>query len=166
MSDNIDDDLGSDKPAAKGPHSKLRRAARLAAVQALYQLDVGEETSVSVVGEFKEHRLGGEPTDEAFFEDIVEGVVRNQASIDKAVAANLSEKWSLKRIELTLRAILRAATYEIHHRPDVPALVIIDQYVSITADFSQGKEPGFINGALDKIAKDVRKAEFALVGHG
>ena len=165
MTDTPKQDASADKPI-KGPHSKLRRAARLAAVQALYQLDVGDGTTLNVVDEFKEHRFTGTPTDEEFFQDIVEGVVRNQASIDKTVAAHLSEKWSLKRIELTLRAILRAGTYEIHHRPDVPALVIIDQYVSIAADFSQGKQPGFINGALDKIAKDVRKAEFGLVGHG
>lgn len=166
IDDNHSADQTEDKPAVKGPHSKLRRAARLAAVQALYQLDVGDATTVTVVEEFKEHRLGAEPTDEVFFEDIIEGVVRNQAAIDKVIAENLSEKWSLKRLDLTLRAILRAAAYEIHHRPDVPALVIIDQYVSISADFFQGKEPGFINGALDKIAKGIRKAEFGLVGHG
>ena len=65
---------------------------------------------------------------------------------------------------MTLRAIMRSAGYEIQRRPDVPALVIIDQYVSIAADFFEGKEPGFVNGALDKMAKAVRKAEFGLVG--
>ena len=99
-------------------------------------------------------------------QDIVEGVVKHQDDIDKSISDKLSEKWSLKRLDLTLRAILRAAGYEIQRRPDVPALVIIDQYVSIASDFFEGKEPGFVNGALDKMAKEVRKAEFGLVGHG
>lgn len=156
-----------------GPHAKLRRAARLAAVQALYQLDIGDDLlSGTVVNEFMEHRFikNGDgdvsSVDEEFFKDIVEGVVKFQSDIDAGIASNLSEKWSLKRLDLTLRAILRSAGYEIQRRPDVPALVIIDQYVSIAADFFEGKESGFINGALDKMAKDVRKAEFGLVGHG
>jgi len=155
---------------SKGPHSKLRRAARLAAVQALYQMDVGGTLSTSVVKEFIEHRFGHEDekdyiaTDEEFFADLVEGVVKYQEDIDKSIADNLSEKWTLKRLDLTLRAIMRSAGYEIQRRPDVPALVIIDQYVSIAADFFDGKEPGFVNGALDKMAKAVRKAEFGLIG--
>ena len=92
--------------------------------------------------------------------------MKYQDDIDKSISDKLSEKWSLKRLDLTLRAILRAAGYEIQRRPDVPALVIIDQYVSIASDFFEGKEPGFVNGALDKMAKEVRKAEFGLVGHG
>jgi len=155
---------------SKGPHSKLRRAARLGAVQALYQMDVGGTLSTSVVKEFIEHRFGHEgeegyiATDEDFFSDLVEGVVKFQDDIDKSISDNLSEKWSLKRLDLTLRAIMRSAGYEILRRPDVPALVIIDQYVSIAADFFEGKEPGFVNGALDKMAKAVRAAEFGLIG--
>lgn len=155
---------------SKGPHSKLRRAARLAAVQALYQMDVGGTLSTSVVKEFIEHRFGHEgekgyvATDEEFFADVVEGVVKYQKDIDKSISDNLSAKWSLKRLDLTLRAIMRCAGYEIQRRPDVPALVIIDQYVSISADFFEGKEPGFVNGALDKMAKAVRAAEFGLIG--
>lgn len=155
---------------SKGPHSKLRRAARLAAVQALYQMDVGGTLSTSVVKEFIEHRFGHEgekgyvATDEEFFADVVEGVVKYQEGIDKSISDNLSAKWSLKRLDLTLRAIMRCAGYEIQRRPDVPALVIIDQYVSIAADFFEGKEPGFVNGALDKMAKAVRAAEFGLIG--
>jgi len=161
---------------SKGPHAKLRRAARTAAVQALYQLDMSDELSGTVIKQFIEHRFGHEgekdfvAVDEEYFQDIVEGVVKFQDDIDKSIAAKLSEKWSLKRLDLTLRAILRAAGYEIQRRPDVPALVIIDQYVSIASDFFEGKEPGFVNGALDKMAKDVRKAEFGLIapsiGHG
>jgi len=157
---------------SKGPHSKLRRAARMAAVQALYQMDVGEALSTTVVNEFIEHRFGHEDekdyvaADEEFFADLVEGVVKYQEDIDKSISDNLSEKWSLKRLDLTLRAIMRSAGYEVLRRPDVPALVIIDQYVSIASDFFEGREPGFVNGALDKMAKQVRQAEFGIVGHG
>lgn len=157
---------------SKGPHAKLRRAARTAAVQALYQLDMSDVLTGTVIKQFIEHRFGQEDendipsVDEEFFKDIVEGVVKHQDDIDKSISDKLSEKWSLKRLDLTLRAILRAAGYEIQRRPDVPALVIIDQYVSIASDFFEGKEPGFVNGALDKMAKEVRKAEFGLVGHG
>ena len=148
----------------KGPHNKLRRAARMAAVQALYQMDVGEALSGTVVKEFIEHRFEDEAADVEFFEDLVEGVVKYQTDIDKNIEDNLSAKWTLKRLDLTLRAIMRAAGYEIMRRPDVPALVIIDQYVSIAGDFFDGKEPGFVNGALDKMAKQTRKAEFGLTG--
>jgi len=161
---------------SKGPHAKHRRAARIAAVQALYQLDMGDELSGTVIKQFSEHRFGDEGdkgltnVDEDYFKDIVEGVVKHQDIIDEGIADALSEKWSLKRLDITLRAIMRAASYEIRRRPDVPALVIIDQYVSIASDFFEGKEPGFVNGALDKIAKDVRQAEFGLIapsiGHG
>lgn len=155
---------------SKGPHSKLRRAARLGAVQALYQMDVGGTLSTSVVKEFIEHRFGHEgetdyvAADEDFFADLVEGVVKFQDSVDKSISDNLSAKWTLKRLDLTLRAIMRCAGYEILRRPDVPALVIIDQYVSIAADFFEDKEPGFVNGALDKMAKAVRAAEFGMIG--
>ena len=155
---------------SNGPHSKLRRAARTAAVQALYQLDISDELSGTVIKQFVEHRFGNSdenksPTvDEAFFQDIVEGVIKYQNDIDASISDKLSEKWKLKRLDLTLRAILRAGGYEIQRRPDVPALVIIDQYVSIASDFFEGKEPGFVNGALDQMAKAVRKAEFGLVG--
>ncbi len=151
-------------------HPKLRRAARLGAVQALYQMDISGEGSKVVVAQFVEHRFG--PTDgaekikadEAFFEDLVFGVVREQDKIDTAIADHLSEKWSLKRLDRTLRGLLRAAGYEIMFRPDVPALVIIDEYVALADEFFDGKEPGFVNGALDKLAKKVRAAEFGLVG--
>ncbi len=155
---------------SKGPHSKLRRAARTAAVQALYQLDISDELSGTVIKQFVEHRFGradeqkSPSVDEEFFQDIVEGVIKYQSEIDASISDQLSEKWKLKRLDLTLRAILRAGGYEILRRPDVPALVIIDQYVSIAADFFEGKEPGFVNGAMDQMAKAVRKAEFGLVG--
>ncbi|MGJ8563683.1 MAG: transcription antitermination factor NusB [Alphaproteobacteria bacterium] len=147
-----------------------RRAARLSAVQALYQMDISQEPSKNVVREFRNHRFGHEDepgmlvADEDFFEDIILGVVSRQADIDAMIAEHLSEKWTLKRLDMTLRAIMRAASYEIMCRPDVPAPVIIDEYVAVAADFFDGSEPGFVNGALDKIAKKTRAAEFGLPG--
>lgn len=153
-----------------GPHNKFRRQSRLSAVQALYQMEVSGLTSKQVTMEFLNHRFGydGEPGmvagDESFFEDIVTGVVDRQDEIDKMIAENLSEKWSMKRLDLTLRAILRSGTYEILRRPDVPALVIIDQYVSIAADFHEDNQTGFINRVLENMAKSVRQAEFGISG--
>lgn len=154
----------------QGPLPIRRRAARLAAVQALYQMDMSGEGDKPVIRQFQDHRFGhhDEPgrveADEDFFGDIVEGVVAFQTEIDAAVSDHLSAKWSLKRLDTTLRAIMRAGSYEILRRPDVPALVIIDEYVSIASDFFEGgKEPGFVNGALEKLAKHTRKAEFGLI---
>lgn len=154
-----------------GANPKLRRAARLAAVQALYQMDVAEEPSKNVVREFLNHRFGYADeagmveADEAFFEDIALGVVDRQDDIDAEITAHLSEKWTLKRLDITLRAIMRAGSYEIMRRPDVPALVIIDEYVAIASDFFDGgKEPNFVNASLDKLARKVRAAEFGLTG--
>lgn len=153
-----------------GPHNKLRRQSRLSAIQALYQMEVSGLTSKQVTMEFLNHRFGydGEENmvaaDEAFFEDIVAGVVKRQDEIDKMIVDNLSEKWSMKRLDLTLRAILRSGAYEILQRPDVPALVIIDQYVSIAADFHADNQTGFINRVLENMAKSVRQAEFGIAG--
>ena len=150
--------------------AELRRASRLAAVQALYQMDVGGERTDKVIKEFIEHRIGqsgetGVPdADEAFFEDIVLGVVREQSAVDQAIADHLSERWSLKRLDITLRALMRSAAYEIIYRPDVPALVVIDEYVTLSTDFFEGREPAFVNGALEKLAKKIRAAEFGLTG--
>lgn len=149
---------------------KHRRAARMSAVQALYQMDVGGQPSKAVIFEFRNHRFGHEDepdmivADEDFFEAIILGVVAGQADIDKTIADHLSAKWSLKRLDITLRAIMRAGTFELMSRPDVPAPVIIDEYVSLATDFFEAGEPGFVNGALEKIAKKVRAAEFGLPG--
>lgn len=153
-----------------GPHDKLRRQSRLSAVQALYQMDVAGLTSKHVIMEFLNHRFGydGEENmvaaDETFFEDIVNGVVERQDEIDKMIADNLSKNWTMKRLDLTLRAILRSGAYEITRRPDVPALVIIDQYVSIAADFHEDNQTGFINRVLENMAKATRQAEFGISG--
>ena len=159
-----------DTEIIQGPLSARRRAARLAAVQALYQMDMSGEGDKPVIRQFRDHHFGhlGEAgkveADEEFFSDVVEGVVANQIDIDAAVSDHLSAKWSLQRLDRTLRAIMRAGSYEILRRPDVPALVIIDEYVSIAADFfDEGKEPGFVNGSLERLAKHTRKAEFGMI---
>lgn len=169
-------DIVPDKnPDAVNPtklsQAQRRRAARLAAVQALYQMDLGGAPDKTVVREFRDHHFGhaDEPgkieADEDFFEDLVTGVVARQADVDAAVTEHLSETWKLHRLDKTLRAVLRCASFEIMARPDVPALVVIDEYVSIAADFFEGgKEPGFVNGVLDKLGKSVRAAEFGLIG--
>ncbi|GLQ19132.1 transcription antitermination factor NusB [Algimonas porphyrae] len=153
-----------------GSTPKLRRQARLSGVQALYQMDLTKATTKPVIFEFLNHRFGFEDedgmvaADEPFFEALVEGVVREQGTIDGLLEAQLPEKWPLRRLDMTLRALLRAAVYEISWRPDVPAAVILDEYVSIASDFFDGKEPGMVNAVLDGIAKSVRRAEFAIPG--
>lgn len=151
-----------------GANPKLRRVSRVSAVQALYQMEVSGEPHKTVVKQFLDHRFGydDEPgmvhADEPFFEDIMSGAVAHQSDIDAAISKHLSDKWPLRRLDATLRALLRSATYEILRRPDVPALVIINEYMAIASDFFSGKEPGIVNGVLDKIAKQVRAAEFGL----
>ena len=147
---------------------KLRRQSRLSGVQALYQMDLTGRPTKGVIKEFLDHRFGfdDEPgmvaADETFFEELVEGVVRRQDDIDAKLDKQLPDKWPLRRVDMTLRALLRAAVFEITQRPDVPAAVIIDEYVSIASDFFDGKEPGMVNAVLDKIARSVRAAEFGL----
>lgn len=151
-----------------GANPKLRRRARVSAMQALYQMEVTELTGKAVIAEFMDHRFGydDEPgmihVDEAYFEDVVKGVVAFQKDIDPEIESRLPEKWPLRRLDATLRALLRTASYELMRRPDVPALVVINEYLSIASEFFSGKEPGLVNAVLDKLAKSVRSAEFGL----
>ena len=147
------------------PVHEDRSAARLAALQALYQLEMTENAPDEVVQEFLEHRFGPEsghaaPQDEKFFADIVHGVLRHQIEIDRSIARSLASGWTLARIDSTLRALLRAATYELVARRDVPARVVIDEYVELARDFFEGDEPGFVNAVLDRLAHRKRAAEF------
>jgi N utilization substance protein B len=139
-----------------------RRAARLAAVQALYQMELAGVDAEEVAEEFIAHRFAETPTDEEFFKAIVEGVPPHQVEIDQAIAKCLSETWTLARVDSILRAILRAAGLELVARRDVPAKVVIDEYVGIANDFFSGDEPGFVNAALDTMAKRKRAPEFGL----
>jgi N utilization substance protein B len=143
--------------------SQARSVARLAAVQALYQMETSNAGVETVVREFTDHRfdrdLEGEAlaaADEAFFAEIVRGAVAEQGPIDRAIARRLATGWKLERIDATLRAILRAGAFELMRRPDVPVEVVIDEYLEITKSFFEGPEPGFVNGALDAIARDER----------
>ena len=142
---------------------QARSVARLAAVQALYQMEVSGAGAEAVVREFVDHRFDADmegerlaPADEAYFRDIVRGAVDQQSKIDKAIARRLAQNWRLERIDATLRAILRAGAFELIARPDAPIEVVINEYVEITKSFFDGPEPGFVNGALDAIAKDER----------
>ena len=150
---------------AAGGSKQARSVARLAAVQALYQMEVSNAGAETVIREFAEHRfdrdLPGEDAslaaaDEAFFADIVRGVVTPQKTVDAAIARRLASGWRLERLDATARGILRAGAYELAHRTDVPTEVVIDEYVELAKSFFEGPEPGFVNGALDAVAQDVR----------
>jgi len=151
--------------APRRPARQDRSVARLAAVQALYQMDLGGVGVDAVVREFADHRFGadleGEPladADEALFAEIVRGVVADQAGIDRAVAKRLAQGWRLERLDATVRAVLRCGTWELSAHRDTPAEVVIDEYVELAKAFFEGVEPGFINAALDAVARDVRPA--------
>jgi N utilization substance protein B len=148
----------------KGPPARRGRyAARLAAVQALYQMELTGDDSDNVARQFVEHRFSrvyDDKTDELFFTAIVRGVPQHQAEIDRTVQKGLNDDWPLKRIDATLRAILRAAVYELVAQRDVPAKVVIDEYVDITHAFFEGGEPAFVNASLDGIARRKRAREF------
>jgi N utilization substance protein B len=144
-----------------------RGAARLAALQALYQLEITGVAPDDVIEEFLQHRIGVEseggapvPYDKEFFADLVRGVLKHQIEIDRSIARVLASGWTLARIDSILRALLRAAGYELVARRDVPAKVVIDEYVELARDFFEGDEPGFVNAILDKLAHLKRAAEF------
>ncbi|MSO74080.1 MAG: transcription antitermination factor NusB [Alphaproteobacteria bacterium] len=162
----------AEKPAeAKGARPngvhRERRAARLAAVQALYQIEIAATTPASVIAEFVAHRLNrsidGErasPSDRAHFVAVVEGVSRRPDDIDQLVGDVLGEGWSLKRLGALLRAMMRAAAFELLEIAAIPARVVIDEYVEIAASFFSDREPAFVNGALDQLARRLRPSEF------
>jgi transcription antitermination protein NusB len=147
-----------------GLESAARRAARLAAVQAIYQMELTSLDAEAVIAEFSEHRFAelAPPArpDAEFFANVVRGVPHRQTEIDRAIAQCLAADWKFSRIDSILRAILRAGAYELIARADVPAKVVIDEYLDITHAFFQGDEPGFVNAALDRLARDKRAGEF------
>jgi N utilization substance protein B len=143
-----------------------RSAARLAAVQALYQMDISGKAVIDALAEFETFWIGREvegiefkPSDNAFFRDILTGVVKNQREIDVKIDQTLAADWPLKRVEAVLRAILRASGYELMFRKDVPARVVITEYVDVTHGFYGEDEPGLVNAVLDKVARAVRPGE-------
>jgi len=152
-----------DKPDAGAP---ARSAARLAAVQALYQMETAGQGVEATIREFRDHRLGGEvdgeilhKADAAFFGDILRGAVEAQGRLDGYLERSLAAGWRLVRIDATARAILRAGLYELIRRPDVPARVVIDEYMNIANAFFSGDEPAFVNGVLDRAARAAREDE-------
>ncbi|MHA6723825.1 transcription antitermination factor NusB [Sphingomonas sp. RS2018] len=143
--------------------STARAAARLAAVQALYQHDMEGTPVVTLLHEFHTHRLGATiedveyaDADVEFFDDIVTGATTRAEEIDRRISEKLSGSWSLDRIDRPMRGILRAGTYELIARPDVPAGAVISEYLDVADAFYEKREKGFVNGLLDAIAKDVR----------
>jgi transcription antitermination protein NusB len=144
-----------------------RGAARLAAVQALYQMEIGGAGINEILAQFESHWLGREvegaqylPAEAAFFRDIVCGVLREQRRLDPLIDEVLSKSWPLKRIEAILRAALRAGAYELDHRRDVPARVVVTEYADVAAAFVERDETGMVNAVLDQLARQLRADEF------
>ena len=146
--------------------SVRRSAARLGAVQALYQTETADATPDTVIREFIDIRLGSEiegveyaDADPEFFTDIVRGVYGQLEDIDAKINGALSGSWVTARLDRTLRQILRAGAYELMARIDVPSRVIINEYVDVTHSFYENQEPGFANGVLDKLSRELRPGE-------
>src|SRR6476620_8861310 len=144
-----------------------RGAARLAAVQALYQMDIAGTGLNEILAEFESHWIGREvegnqylPAEAAFFRDVVGGVVREQRKLDPLIDAALERSWPLKRIEAILRAVLRAGAYELDHRRDVPARVVVTEYVDVANAFVERDETGMANAVLEQLARNLRAGEF------
>ena len=154
--------------AGEARKANKRGAARLAAVQALYQMDLAGTGINEILAEFESHWLGSEvegaqylPAEAAFFRDIVTGVVREQRTLDPQIDAALARGWPLKRIEAVLRAVLRAGAYELAHRRDVPARVVTSEYVDVASAFVDRDETGMVNAVLDQLARELRGDELA-----
>jgi len=153
-----------DKDARK---ANKRGAARLAAVQALYQMDLAGTGLNEILAEFEGHWLGQEvegaqylPAEAAFFRDVVSGVVREQRELDPLIDEALAKSWPLKRIGAILRAALRAGAYELIHRGDVPGRVVVAEYADVAAAFVERDETGMVNAVLDQLARRLRAGEF------
>lgn len=159
------------KPREKAPLLNKRRAARLAAVQALYQLDLTGGQVAAVIAEFVAHRLDQllEPfdlpplaIDRDWFRLVTEGAWKSRATLDPEIGQVLADGWTLERCDALLRALLRAGAFELASRTDVPIKVAINEYVDLGHLFFDGPEPGFINGVLDRLGSKLRSQEAAL----
>ena len=166
---------GKSPPAAgrRASGAGKRRAARLAAIQALYQLELGGGDANESVREFEAHRLGqpvdeldAGPVDGAWFGELVRGVAANRGELDNLVAAVLTEDWPVERLDNTLRSILRAGVYELSAHEEVPARVAVSEYVELADAFFTGKEIGLVNGVLDQLARLLRPGEMGVTGEG
>ena len=153
-------DKSLDKPVNK------RGAARLAAVQALYQMELSGATLPEIVAEYEETRLGSDIDGDqylaavsAYFRGLIAGVVGDQKTIDPEINDALTPDWPLSRIDITLRSVLRCGTFELQKRKDVPARVIINEYVNVAKAFFEIDEPRMVNGVLDRLARKNREDE-------
>lgn len=158
-----------DVTASQGAPAKpmKKSAARLGAVQALYQMDLAQTPLNDILAEFESHWLGQEvegvefpEADVRLFRAVVEGVLNDQRRIDPMVDNALSKGWPLKRVEAVLRAVLRAGAFELSAKPDVPARVVITEYVNVAGAFLDRDETGMVNAVLDTLAHDLRPDEF------
>ena len=155
-------------PASRQDPARMRRIARLAAAQALYQIEVAGVGADAVLLEFLEHRLDDEiddglklaDMDRALFKDLVGGVSLRKTELDGLLEPLLLPDWTLERLEMLLRVILRAGAYELAQRTDVPPKVAITEYVDLAHDFFGGREPALVNGVLDRLARSVRAEAF------
>ena len=161
----------SGRPPKDERKANKRGAARLAAVQALYQMDIAGTDLTDILAEFESHWLGGEvegskylPAEAAFFRDIVGGVVAAQRTLDPLIDEALQKGWPLKRIEALLRAVLRAGAFELEQRKDVPARVVVSEYVDVANAFVDKDETGMVNAVLDALARKLRASEFDRTG--
>jgi N utilization substance protein B len=157
---------GADKGADR--KANRRGAARLAAVQALYQMELSGAGINDVFAEFESYWIGNEvegekylPAEAAFFRDVVAGVVRDQTRLDPLIDDALQNGWPLKRVDAILRAVLRAGSYELEHRKDVPGRVVVSEYVDVAHAFVEKEETGMVNAVLDQIARHFRADEFS-----
>ena len=146
--------------------STSRSAARLAAVQALYQQEMEGTPTTRLIHEFHAHRLGATIEDvtyadaeESFFDDLVGGTAARREEIDQLISAKLAEGWSLARLDKPMKAILRVGSYELLARKDVPVATVISEYVDVAKAFYDKRESGFVNGLLDALAKAARPAQ-------
>jgi N utilization substance protein B len=153
---------GKDSAPATRPANK-RGTARLAAVQALYQMDIVGTGLLEIAAEYEAYRLGKEvdgsvyrEADAQWFRAILSGVVEHQKEIDPIIGQSLTEDWPLSRLDSTLRAILRAGVYELTKRADVPVAVIVSEYVDIAKAFYDEDEPKLVNAVLDRVSRRVR----------
>ena len=153
-------------PTSQDLRANKRGAARLAAVQALYQMDLAATPLHEILAEFESHWIGREvegeqylPAEAAFFREIVGGVVRDQRTLDPMVDGALSAGWPLKRVEAILRAVLRAGAYELAQRTDIPARVVVSEYVDVAHAFVERDETGLVNAVLDQLARQLRAEE-------
>jgi N utilization substance protein B len=145
-----------------------RGAARLAAVQALYQMDIAGKGLNDILAEFESHWIGREvegeqylPAEAAFFRDIVGGFAAEQRNLDPLIDQALAAGWPLKRVEAIVRAVLRAGAYELDQRADIPARVVVSEYVGVANAFVDREETGMVNAVLDTLARRFRAGEFA-----